>query len=72
VKDDVDPGDRAATHLDFAQITAQQFDLAGQTREIRFVPGTEIVHGPHIVPDSNEPLSEVRTDKAGGPRHQAF
>jgi len=71
MKDHVDPGDCAPTHFCLAEIAAQKLDLVIQASEICFVARAEIVYDPYMVPESNEPLSDVGTDKARSTRDKA-
>jgi hypothetical protein len=65
----LDPGDRATTHLDVAEIASEKLDVVRHAREICFVAGAEIVYHPDGVSESNEPLDEMRADEAGSPRY---
>ena len=64
MKDRLDSSHRPATHLDFAEITAQKLDVVCDAREIGFVPGAEIVHHPDCVTEGNKSFDEMRTDEA--------
>ena len=72
MKDHIDPHDRAATHLDVAEIATHKLDVVCYAREIGFVPGAEIVYHPDSVPECDEPLDEMRADEARPPRHEVL
>jgi len=71
MKDDVDAGDRAATHVGLAKIATQKLDLPIQAGEIRGVARAEIVYDPNGVAESDQSLSEMGADEARSPRHEA-
>jgi len=54
--------------LCLAEIAAQKLDLAIQASEICFVARAKIVYDPNLVPEGNQPLGDVGTDKARSTR----
>ena len=71
MKDYVDPRDRAATHRRLAEIASQKLDRSVQAGEIRGVARAEVVYDSNSVAESDQPLGDVRADKARSPCDQA-
>lgn len=64
MKDHVDPGDRAATHVGIAQIATEKLESPLEADEIRLVAGREIVYDPNPMSERDQSMGEMRADEA--------
>ena len=62
----------AAADVRITQVATEQLDVAGDRREVGFLPGAQVVDDTHTVAQRDEPSGDVRADEAGAARHQAM